>query len=75
VRTGTSAIWEVRLPEVRRGVAQHLVLLLEQTDSLSRFPQLGQLAACLEGLRLVAGLGQPVVQRRLDDLRGPLRCP
>ncbi len=73
-RAGTSAFWEVRLPQIRGRSAQHLVLLLEQTDPLLRLPQLGHLTTRFGLLAATAGVGEPVAETGLGDPEVLRRC-
>jgi hypothetical protein len=59
----------VRLGQVRRRVAQDLVLLLEQPDAAVGFTQLGGLDTAHAGSLTVGDVGvtQPVAQARLGD--------
>src|SRR5436189_219079 len=60
---------QIRLSQIRRRAAQHLVLLLQQPDPLLRLTQLSKLGRARTALEPVLPIGraQPVRQTRLAD--------
>ena len=63
------SIWEARLPEIRGGPAEHLVLLPQQTDPLLELPVLGRLGCGDAGTVAVfdRNAAQPLRRRHRMD--------